>query len=506
MFSHSKSSWSIVVLLILMAAAFAIPRLNMDLYWFDEVLSIQMSGGSHYGPIEFLEVIDRTGGDRWPPLHNLVIIGWAKIFSWSEFSIRLFSLYIGMIAIAVMYRFGREIGTPSTGLIATFLLVTSAFYGNYLHEARGYTLVILFVTTSLWLYYRLLTRGGGRTLHIVFALTLVGQIYTHYVTATIIAALAVYHLLFAVKDQRWHTITRDFFYALLLFSPWIPITYITISKERLVSRGKSALVVLQDLIVDFGNAIPIYLIVLLLLSLFFIRKREIFFGWFVFIIALISALIVNEIADFLFHSRHIIVVMPIIYVLIAIGLQYLLHSRTKIIRSTLLTTTLGIWAIAGLLAYQSPTFIGVTSIEREPLFAISNIVNACTAPDDPIVFYLNNPYPADVTVDYYFPESTHPLTQIGGMADINSDAPTPQDYDERVEHFIGDAQQVWFFQYTGLEQIALIDSFEAVLSRDYAYCGRIIENDQTINYVYSQQQTLTCESPYQQTIQLEPCN
>jgi len=70
MLSRSKSSWLIVALLMLLASIFAIPRLNTDLYWFDEVLSIQMSGGSHYGPIEFLEVLDRTGGDRWSPFQR----------------------------------------------------------------------------------------------------------------------------------------------------------------------------------------------------------------------------------------------------------------------------------------------------------------------------------------------------------------------------------------------------------------------------------------------------
>ena len=63
------------------------------------------------------------------------------------------------MALALTYRLGRDHFTPRVGLYATAALGLSAFFIQYLHELRMYSLVALLTVSTLWLYSRVIRRS-----------------------------------------------------------------------------------------------------------------------------------------------------------------------------------------------------------------------------------------------------------------------------------------------------------------------------------------------------------
>jgi 4-amino-4-deoxy-L-arabinose transferase-like glycosyltransferase len=110
-------------------------------------------------------------------LYHWLLNVWGRLIGWSIFSIRVFSLLAGLLAIAMVYRLGGKLFNRYVGWYAAAALGFSAFFIDYLHEARAYTLLALFVSCAIYAYARImiftspppsLTRhlphcnGGGR--------------------------------------------------------------------------------------------------------------------------------------------------------------------------------------------------------------------------------------------------------------------------------------------------------------------------------------------------------
>lgn len=326
------SIWlALCVVLLLLAAAATTLRLTNEAYWLDEIYTVLFSGGGPGTKISIGETFVQLAYDVWPPLYHLLIIGWAGVMGWSEFSLRVLSLFIGLIGIAFVYRLGCEAKSPRTGILFALLAVTSPFYLNYFSEARAYTLYFTLTTASLWLYWRIpslqkMTRLYG----FVFVLTLAALFYTHYVGLATGGALGIYHLLFARKDPRWRLHWNKTLFLLLLslaaFSPWLLIAIISTLRESAEARGMDAPDVIYWSLYGFSNGLLPYGIVMLGLSIWRLRGRVVNFAWVVLVITLLIALAVNLYADFLFHIRHIIGILPPFLLLIALVLDMLWYA------------------------------------------------------------------------------------------------------------------------------------------------------------------------------------
>src|SRR3989304_4703646 len=86
--------------------------------------------------------------------------GWEALVGGTPFGARSFSLMIGALAVAFTYRMGRDLHSPRAGLYAAVAVGGSAFYIDYLHEARAYTLLVLLAAFTVWAYWRSLFAPG----------------------------------------------------------------------------------------------------------------------------------------------------------------------------------------------------------------------------------------------------------------------------------------------------------------------------------------------------------
>jgi len=194
--------WALAPLLL--ATALVIPLLDHDAFNGDEPSSLLAAGVLRPGPPSLAAIGDQVHPQQalgWPLLLSM----WGRVVGWSEPAIRALSLFTGLLALAWVYRAGRDLLAPGAGLCAALLLSVSAFLLTYMAHARVFTLVALGVALCLWSYWRvaLHTRPPGLGAQAGLLLGASVLLWSHYFGALLLPVLGLYHLLFVPKNRRW---------------------------------------------------------------------------------------------------------------------------------------------------------------------------------------------------------------------------------------------------------------------------------------------------------------
>ncbi len=250
------TSWLLVVPILLFAAWLSARSLNAHAIWFDEYYSIFESGGAYYGPLSPVDLTIRVASySVWPPAYNFTLASWSALVGWQPVAGRALSWLCGLLSIAVVYRLARLLvpRDRTYALIAALLLGGSAFYLYYFAELRGYTLHVLLGCSASLLYWRLLTRSSGRAVKIAFVASLTLLLYSHPVGQLWFAALAGYHLLFERRSPRWRPILFLFFFAGVLYVPWIAVMLARVAREIAAPRGLDPLLMLGTVATTYTN-------------------------------------------------------------------------------------------------------------------------------------------------------------------------------------------------------------------------------------------------------------
>ncbi len=199
--------WLLVIPVLLLATGLAAHRLDGYPTDSDELVTVRLAGrGTSSNLAEVWAAVIKISPDQsfgLPLLYSL----WARVFGWSEFALRVLPLFAGLLALAWTYRAGHDLFAPLVGLVAAMLLTSSVYFVTYLHVARPYSMVVLFVVMSIWGYWRLALRrpvgGTDRAGQLVLLVGSLGIFYTHYYAVLLLVALSLWHLLFMSKNRGW---------------------------------------------------------------------------------------------------------------------------------------------------------------------------------------------------------------------------------------------------------------------------------------------------------------
>ena len=205
--STASLAWLWALLPLLLAAALVTKQLDNRAFFDDEPDSLYTAGINNAGPRNLAEVWESIAEKRpqqtqgWSKL----LFIWGRIAGWSEPAIRSLSLFGGMLALAWVYRAGRDFFGPQTGLVAALVLGTSAVFLAYMEFARAFTMVALSTALILWSYWRvaLHPRPPGPGAQAGLLLGSICLLYSHYFGSLFLPALGLFHLLFVPKKRRW---------------------------------------------------------------------------------------------------------------------------------------------------------------------------------------------------------------------------------------------------------------------------------------------------------------
>ena len=92
-----------------------------------------------------------TGGDKYQPLYFMMLAEWRSMLGDSEFSLRIFSVLPGIVALFFMYATVANIYGSRHAVWSTTYLTVSAFWIGYSQEVRPYSLLFALGAIQLFL-------------------------------------------------------------------------------------------------------------------------------------------------------------------------------------------------------------------------------------------------------------------------------------------------------------------------------------------------------------------
>ncbi|MCE3260659.1 MAG: putative rane protein, partial [Bacteroidetes bacterium] len=94
-------------------------------------------------------LIDQLKGYNNPPLFEIILHYWIKLFGISPLSVRMLPLLFGALGPVALYYFVRKHFSVRTAIVSSLLLSFSTLLVYYSHDCRVYTLFMLLSILSM---------------------------------------------------------------------------------------------------------------------------------------------------------------------------------------------------------------------------------------------------------------------------------------------------------------------------------------------------------------------
>lgn len=217
-----KYSTALILLVILLVATFLrLYKLDFKSLWLDELYSVVPTNPAN--SIDF--IVNYCKSDQ-PPLYFILLHYWFKISTYTSFSARLLSAFIGILGVIAMYFLGKEIKNKQVGLMASFLVCINYFAIYYSQEARFYGLLFLLTIISFTFFIRSLkSKTFGNYIGYVFSTS--ALLYTQYFGMLVFFIQGVIFLVFVfLFKEKIKFILTGILLATLIsisFLPWVPV-------------------------------------------------------------------------------------------------------------------------------------------------------------------------------------------------------------------------------------------------------------------------------------------
>ncbi len=156
-----------------------------------------------------------------PPVWSGLLKVWVVWFGHHEAIARFLSTLFTLLTFAFVYRLGADLFDRRTGLLAVFLLGTLPLFQYYTHEVRPYGMLIAATAAALLTFLRWLRRPDFRHA-LLFVVAGVVLVYSHFYGLMVMAALAVYFIIFVRWERALYLRAFGLFAAVgLSFTGWL---------------------------------------------------------------------------------------------------------------------------------------------------------------------------------------------------------------------------------------------------------------------------------------------
>jgi len=162
-----------------------------------------------------------------PPLYEIILHFWIKIFGISEFSVRLPSLIFSSVTVLYIFKLGNKFLNKRIGIYASLVFIFSNYQISYAHEARAYALLGLLSVVSMYYFMKLIeyctsnqevknmkTAAGKNMIILILVNTLI--VYLHYLGFCILLAQFIFIISHKKIISRYFKEIIIFYFAIVL--------------------------------------------------------------------------------------------------------------------------------------------------------------------------------------------------------------------------------------------------------------------------------------------------
>ncbi|WP_159788376.1 glycosyltransferase family 39 protein [Sodalinema gerasimenkoae] len=396
--------WRSIGVVMLLATALYLFRLDARGLWIDEFLSIRDAQDVSF--------------NRGRLLYYVLLEIWMTVGQ-SDVWLRSLAVLFALCAVALTYQLGRSLFTKRVGLIAALMLALSPLFINHAQEVRYYTMsVSLGIAGSLALAKSL--NAPNRPIN--YVLWVIFRVLAVLTTPLNAALLVSDGIIILVKYYRHPRRLVHFAIAGLILSIMtLPVALSVLDSAGahrldLPVPGLNNLVRELRILTAFSYPPPppyltrlghVYILTsLLVLGVVILRKRQSkTFQWLVAwtVIPVGMIFIFSHLIFSIWNTRYVMLVLPYLLIMMAVGFLEIRSRWHRLAWAILLIYAITVGSGLGVYYTRSSRYMGASDHYR----ATVEILNQNNRPDDVIVWAImhNTPIP----IQHYY-EGTAPVT------------------------------------------------------------------------------------------------
>lgn len=440
-----ENYWLITILFL--GALLRFYKLDFQSIWLDEIHTMNEANPK----LSLSEVYQSImAGEQMPPIYFYSIYFFLKLFGYTSFVARLFSILTGVLSLYAIYLLGKEMIDRKAGLMASGILCLNMYHLFYSQEARPYGLLMLLTTISFFRIVKFIKSPSA--LNAIFYGASAGlMLLTHFFGLFVLLSQGTILLLFLINTDKKNRI--KFFLnsllsgaiAILFFIPVVSI-FIKVSQIKEFWIAPTTIDTIKQIFKDFcGNSDVILYLSIIAICYFvflFIKNKKQFnkksalienkylLSGTVLILWVFVVLFVAIVRSYLvipmIISRYFIVILPALILMVVIAIRA--FDKQKI--------SLLFFVIFLVVSFYEITFHShyYTRISKEQFREGTNFIKANNRNQEPIVSSLGWYLP------YFFKEDTGNYHVV----------------DKPLEDYFGDMQQdstkiesFWYFDAFG---------------------------------------------------------
>lgn len=317
---------------------FASRSLNVEPIYNDEYHSLRHTGlfETRYTIQQSLESVASTSPEH-APLYFVVLNGWVSLVGLHPITARMSSLLFALLAISMVYRFGRRFVNAEVGFYTAFFLSVSAMGVFYAREIRMYIPLVFVVAGFLYSYWGIvIAKQRIRLLQWIslYAFSVI-FVYTHYFAIFVLIAIGLYHLLFVPKTKRWVQVAGVEVLAGLTFLPWLPNVFAGLGEAQSENISRTTVQSFPELLFNVtfsqSNGLIIGVIILAIASFLLWKKyrAQVRFIWLTFAVTFILMYLMTLFTPLIpvRRIRYTLMIAPMMMMIWGMGLYYLSRWR-----------------------------------------------------------------------------------------------------------------------------------------------------------------------------------
>ena len=455
----NKKPILLLILVLVVVTGFELSILTKMALWHDESFSALLTTYS------LKEMIYRTGLDVHPPFYYILLKGWSGLLGDSLFSLRLFSVFFGILAVLVVYYLVKEVFRDKwLALFSSVLVALNSFFIQFIMEARMFTLGIFLVTiSSLFLLKALKSKNWSWWL--LYALSVSCGIYTHYYIFFSVLAQGIFVVYWILKESgfnfsNWLKDKNFQFglgaYLLIIVSylPWLKTFFNQVGRVQesyWIPPMNIWSIPATFLKITTGEAIDAfrfwYVLTALMISIaaafiYALKKFETSAKWLIFLLLIVPFLGATafSLKTSIYLDRYFIFTLPF-YVILIVGAIWAI--KNKWLKNALIAITI----LGSLVSF--PIYWASLRIEKKPGMAeAAAYLNQQTKPGDKI--YVGSSF-VYFTFKYYNQTGInpklyqpYPLPHFSGTALLS-----PEDIIKDFYQGINKGDIIWMINTTG---------------------------------------------------------
>ena len=221
-------------------------RLGEESLLTDEYLSL-------YVAQQPLERIIFRHNENWnpnaiPPLYEILLHFWLKLFGTGEFAQRSLSALFGVCSAYILYLLAKLLFDSWTGIIAMLFGVLSYSWFSFFRQNRCYGLFILLVLLSFYLFFYYLKNKDNKLSYYALIIISIALVYTHYFSFLIILLQIIFAALLWKRNEK-------FFFDILFMGLCAGVTFAPWYRNFLYDYNREPVIVYRQFFINLHRNI-----------------------------------------------------------------------------------------------------------------------------------------------------------------------------------------------------------------------------------------------------------